>query len=1229
MSRQFLQRALHPIVQIQEKEIFTTLLMFSYSFLAMAAYNAIKPVTRSKFIDSLGADNLPYVQFVAGFFIAAIMVGYSWLMIRLPRRWSLPITQTGIVAILIAFWFLFRTNQGWVSVAFYLLGIILGLLLISQFWTLANVVYEPRQAKRLFGFIGAGSSLGGILGSFLAANYAQRIGTNNLLFFSVAFMVLCVFLVILVIRRERIGENVALEIRAEEGVSARRAIELLGKSKHLRLIALVISFAAIGAAIIEQQFNMAIEAAKGRNATDSITAFLGMVQLYTSTIGFLIQVVLTSRIHRYLGIGFALILLPMSLGTTGVIILFNAALWAPSLARVLDQSLRYTVDKTTREILYMPLPSDIKFEAKPFVDVTVDRVAKAMGALLSLVLIKPWGWNLSWQKLSYASVAMTLIWLFLALRAKRGYRAAFRQSIEDRNIKPADVRLGIADLQTIETLIQELASPDERRVLYAIDVLESLDKRNLITPLLLYHESPAVRVRALGLLGDTLANESARWLPAIERMMADEDPGVRAAAVGALAHMRDERATDLVRPYLRDKNPRIAMTAAMVLSDSSHEEDVTAAEQVLRGIVSDTRDSAAQARREFAIALRYVPNPHFRRLLIPLLADAHPEVAEEAMRTVRQLGIADFIFVPTMISLLRNRKLKSNAREMLVGYGEQILGILGHFLRDPEEDIWVRRHIPGTIALIPCQKAMEILAEALEEPDGFLRFKVLAAIERLHRTNPEISFSRESIESRALQEGSRCLGYRACYRHLYEQEKLPKDSLLACALREKMARTKDRVYRLLGLIYPWKDIEAVRWAIQHSDSRSRSAALEYLDNVLKGALRKKLMPVLEEPAAGEELRGQQQSIEVSVRRLIQDPDPVLSAAAVLFAWQIKLGNLNAELEQVLASRDARDWCVFEAASWVSAAFRLQETRRRALWIEPLPTVEVADRLRRLPLFASLSVDGLFRIAGVGNQERSESSRTLYQEGTVPETIHLLLDGHVSCRALTGDAREIDAPAALAFQEVLESRPMRETARTSGTAVCLALNGEECRALLADDTELVQGLFTMLCGADGGEPAGLVFKGEWAEGRAILPKADLKPIEKILVLRNIPVFSDVSADEMPGLAATATEVPLQKGAILFGETNPPALYALVSGEISLESSSGGPGLLAGSNDAVGVQQTLAGLSLGRNARVVSDGTALRIDREDLFDLLAQRPDLLRQLFSALSRARAARMAIVSA
>ncbi len=132
-------------------------------------------------------------------------------------------------------------------------------------------------------------------------------------------MLICAVLVTTIIARERPRPAAgALAVKQEKGVSATEAFELLRKSKHLQIIALVISFAAVGAAIIEQQLNMAAAAAKGATATDSITVFLANVQLWTSIIGFVIQVWLTSKIHRYLGIGFALMILPVSLGTSGV-----------------------------------------------------------------------------------------------------------------------------------------------------------------------------------------------------------------------------------------------------------------------------------------------------------------------------------------------------------------------------------------------------------------------------------------------------------------------------------------------------------------------------------------------------------------------------------------------------------------------------------------------------------------------------------------------------------------------------------------------------------------------------------------------------------------------------------------------------------------------------------------------------------------------------------------------
>src|SRR4029450_2434298 len=172
------------------------------SYLSLTPYTAFKPVTRSQFNKDLGADNLPFVQFAFGLLVGFIMQGYAAIVGRMPRRWALPMTLGGLVALLVVFWLWFQTGSQWASTGFYFFGLILGILVISQFWTLANEVYDPRQAKRLFGFIGGGGSLGGIAGSSLSLQ-AKTIGTTNLLLVSAALMTVCLVLVVAIIKREK------------------------------------------------------------------------------------------------------------------------------------------------------------------------------------------------------------------------------------------------------------------------------------------------------------------------------------------------------------------------------------------------------------------------------------------------------------------------------------------------------------------------------------------------------------------------------------------------------------------------------------------------------------------------------------------------------------------------------------------------------------------------------------------------------------------------------------------------------------------------------------------------------------------------------------------------------------------------------------------------------------------------------------------------------------------
>ena len=398
----------------------------------------------------------------------------------------------------------------------------------------------------------------------------------------------------------------------------------------------------------------------------------------------------------------------------------------------------------------------------------------------------------------------------------------------------------------------------------------------------------------------------------------------------------------------------------------------------------------------------------------------------------------DFILVPTLVSLLRNRRLKGRARAALVTYGEPVVDSLAFFLRDPDEDIWVRRHIPGTLAHIPSQKTVDVLVAALEERDGFIRYKVVSALERLRREHPELVLKSESIEKLAIQEARRFFNFLSLHENLFGKGKLTADSLLSQGLIEQMTRLRNRIFKLLTLLYPPADIDAARWTLEHGDSRGRSSASEYLDNILSSPLRKQVLPVLEDMPREERVRRgnvllktRPRDVEESLLQLINDDDPVTAAAAIDVVREQKMWSLADDVEHVLAHRDVKDWYVFEAASWTLAEQRMPAERRRELWLEPLPAAELAGRLRRLPLFASVSVDELFRMASASRQVRHEPGSILMQEGSVPSSVHILLDGRVTAAGHDGAPHRVDAPAALAFVEAMAGLAMPETLQNHG------------------------------------------------------------------------------------------------------------------------------------------------------------------------------------------------------
>jgi len=382
-------------VDLRPGEGLPAVLLFIYFFLIITFQYATKSLRQAEYIDKLGAEALPLVYFLVAVCSLPILLIYSRSVDRLPRHHLIAMTSILVAGSLVGFYFLFQLENQIVPVVFYVWISIVYVLNVSQFWSYSNHVFDPRQAKRLFGFIGAGGLLGGIAGGQVARFATSFVGTYAALFIAGAILVMAGGLIYF-IQKHRPSEDSSTAGAAGLGKleEAKGGFQAILQSRHLQLVALIMLLTVMVAQVVDVQFSSAVE-----ESTETLaerTKFFGNFYSIMGISALIFQVLFTSRIHRRLGIGFATRVLPvtMALGTAGIL---GAAYFARGLLlpaalslKVGENGLRYSLDQATRELLFLPVPSRARMKAKATIDVFVQRLGKGTAAILLIPVFFGW-----------------------------------------------------------------------------------------------------------------------------------------------------------------------------------------------------------------------------------------------------------------------------------------------------------------------------------------------------------------------------------------------------------------------------------------------------------------------------------------------------------------------------------------------------------------------------------------------------------------------------------------------------------------------------------------------------------------------------------------------------------------------------------------------------------------------------------------------------------------------
>jgi AAA family ATP:ADP antiporter len=372
-----IERLLSPVAEVRPGEAKSALLMALVMFLILGAYYILKTAREALILSEGGAAVKSYSAAGQAFLLLFLVPAFAAFASRVNRIRLVRWVTLFFVAHLGLF-FLIGKSGTRIGIVYFLWVGIFNVMVIAQFWAFANDLYTQEQGKRLFPLIGLGSSIGAWVGSLYAGRLIRVLGTYPMLLVAGAILAFTVVIATFVHRSAAQLMPQEQAAMAEQPLGKSGAFGLIRKDKYLLLIALLVVLLNLvnssGEYLLGRYVVTKANDTYGTSPESKTTRAEFIGQTYSrffSTVnltGFLLQLFVVSRVFKFLGVGKALFIHPIT-----VFLGYLAMAGSPSIGRiywlkVVDNSIDYSLGNTTKQALWLPTSREAKYKAKQAVD---------------------------------------------------------------------------------------------------------------------------------------------------------------------------------------------------------------------------------------------------------------------------------------------------------------------------------------------------------------------------------------------------------------------------------------------------------------------------------------------------------------------------------------------------------------------------------------------------------------------------------------------------------------------------------------------------------------------------------------------------------------------------------------------------------------------------------------------------------------------------------------------
>lgn len=810
-------------------------------FLIILTLLLIKPTANAIFLSKVGVEALPFAYVMVAFTALIFTLLYNRYITRTsPLRIFYTSIQVSVILLIligIILWTPWLDTFG--AYLFYLFISIFGILSASQFWIMANQVFDAREARKYFGIIGFGAIAGGVTGGYLASIISTLLQSEVIPFVAVA--VLMVVLYYIKQFSEPTKEKASLPVSKSVTSDFKAPIKLILASKHLTYIAVVIAVSVFTSKLIDYQFGYF--ATQYYTVEEDLTAFYGFMYSTFNLVALGTQLLLTTRIIGRFGIGYSLLLLPFILVINGGLLILLPSLALVGSLKLMDASMKQSIYKASIELIMLPVPKDIKLRTKTFLDVFVDSIATGVSGIVLLVVIK--GFDMPNWIITAVILTAAMVWLYMANRIRQEYKKVFRQSLNVKSDKDQQVAT------TIEKSYKNILEyGTDFQILKALTFLQSnpiqtLEKSYLQ---LVKYKNPIVVKSAIDLLTYIKHDYSQE----IEPFLTHNNQNIRIAAFEYIINHQHSFEPNFLIDRINSEDPEIRITAVVAYAKEFKNDPRTL--NILR-IEDRLQKLVAQLNADTPISitagtLKAIGYGRFSALYPTIdkyLLSQNATIRNHAISSAGETQST--FYLKKLIQLIDNTQGDENVVKALAKYPIRRIEKLINNM-DKDSRFITLRHMTKVLESKPSQGAVSTLQTLLDNTDMEVRHNAIVALRVLSDNYPLLQIDQSLINKTLIEEckySNRILKVLSLYISSNAEESMIIDinHSLINLLKHKIDSNLKIIFELLHIKYPPENYLELYDYVKGADTELRNNAIEYVDNSLTYDLKSAIVPLLD------------------------------------------------------------------------------------------------------------------------------------------------------------------------------------------------------------------------------------------------------------------------------------------------------------------------------------------------------------------------------------------------